>query len=45
LMVRIPPNFPSGGKLRIRDKGHIQNEKRGDLIISINVDLKTSTSN
>jgi DnaJ-class molecular chaperone len=45
LMVRIPPNFPSGGKLRIRNKGHIQNEKRGDLILSINVDLKTSTSN
>ena len=45
LMVRIPPNFPSGGKLRIRNKGHIQNEKRGDLILSINIDLKTSTSN
>ena len=45
LMVRVPPNFPSGGKLRIRDKGHIQNEKRGDLILSINVDLKTNTSN
>jgi len=45
LMVRIPPKFPSGGKLRIRNKGHIQNEKRGDLILSINVDLKTSTSN
>jgi DnaJ-class molecular chaperone len=44
LMVRIPPKFPSGGKLRIRNKGHIQNEKRGDLILSINVDLKTSTS-
>jgi DnaJ-class molecular chaperone len=45
LMVCIPPNFPSGGKLRIRNKGHIQNEKRGDLILSVNVDLKTSTSN
>lgn len=45
LMVRIPPNFPSGGKLRIRNKGHIQNEKRGDLILSINIDLKPSTSN
>jgi DnaJ-class molecular chaperone len=44
LMVRIPPKFPSGGKLRIRNKGHIQNEKRGDLILSINVDIKTSTS-
>ena len=45
LMVRIPPNFPSGGKLRIRNKGHIQNEKRGDLILSINIDLKPSSSN
>lgn len=40
LMVRIPPNFPSGGKLRIKDKGKTINEKRGDLILSINVDPK-----
>ena len=45
LMVRIPPKFPSGGKLRIRNKGHIQNEERGDLILSVNVDLKTSSTN
>ena len=45
LMVRIPPKFPSGGKLRIRNKGHIQNEERGNLILSVNVDLKTSTNN
>ena len=38
LMVRIPPNFPSGGKLRIKDKGKIYDDKRGDLILSINVD-------
>lgn len=38
LMVRIPPNFPSGSKLRIRDKGRTQNKKRGDLIITINID-------
>ena len=38
LMVSIPPNFPSGGKLRIKDKGKIYDDKRGDLIISINVD-------
>ena len=44
LMVRIPPKFPSGGKLRIRNKGHIQNEERGDLILSVNVDLKTSSN-
>ncbi|MBC8285875.1 MAG: DnaJ domain-containing protein [Nitrospinae bacterium] len=42
LMVRIPPNFPSGGKLRIKDKGKIQGEKRGDLILSINVAPKIS---
>ena len=45
LMVRIPPKFQSGGKLRIRNKGHIQNEERGDLILSVNVDLKTSSTN
>ncbi len=44
LMVRIPPKFPSGGKLRIRNKGHIQNEERGDLILSVNVDLKPSST-
>ena len=38
LMERIPPNFPSGGKLRIKDKGKIYDDKRGDLILSINVD-------
>ena len=37
LIVRIPPNFPSGGKLRIRNKGHTKNYKRGDLLISINI--------
>jgi DnaJ-class molecular chaperone len=42
LMVRIPPNFPSGGKLRIKDKGKIYDDKRGDLIISINVDKNAS---
>ena len=45
LMVRIPPNFPSGGKLRIRDKGKLQNGKRGDLILSINIDNNMSSSN
>ncbi|MBT4056351.1 hypothetical protein HOE67_04550, partial [Candidatus Peregrinibacteria bacterium] len=45
LMVRIPPKFPSGGKLRIRNKGRIQNKERGDLILSINVSPKASTSN
>ncbi len=38
LIIRIPPNFPSGGKLRIRQKGRIQNGNRGDLILTINID-------
>jgi DnaJ-class molecular chaperone len=42
LMVRIPPNFPSGGKLRIKDKGKIYDDKRGDLILSINVDKNSN---
>ena len=42
LMVRIPPNFPSGGKLRIRDKGKTMEGKRGDLILSIHVDPEAS---
>ena len=37
-MVHIPPKFPSGGKLRIRQKGRTQNENRGDLILTINID-------
>jgi len=45
LMVRIPPGFPSGGKLRIRNKGRSENEKRGDLILSINVDPKVTPAN
>ena len=40
LMVHIPPNFPSSGKLRIRDKGKTRDGKRGDLILSIHVDPK-----
>jgi len=42
LMVRIPPNFLSGGKLRIKDKGKINDGKRGDLILSIHIDSKAS---
>ena len=42
LMVRIPPNFLSGGKLRIKDKGKINAGKRGDLILSIHIDSKAS---
>jgi len=42
LMVRIPPNFLTGGKLRIKDKGKINAGKRGDLILSIHIDSKAS---
>ena len=44
LMVHIPPKFPSGGKLKIRNKGHFQGNKRGDLILSINIDSNVSAS-
>ena len=38
LIIRIPPKFPSGGKLRIRHKGRTLNGNRGDLILTINID-------
>ena len=38
LIIRIPPKFPSGGKLRIRQKGRTLNGNRGDLILTINID-------
>ena len=44
LMVHIPPKFPSGGKLKIPNKGHFQGNKRGDLILSINIDSNFSAS-
>ena len=44
LMVTIPKKFPSGGKLRIRNKGKTQDGKRGDLILSIHVDPGASPS-
>jgi DnaJ-class molecular chaperone len=37
LMVRIPENFSDGGKLRIKEKGHWVNGKRGDLILTITI--------
>jgi DnaJ-class molecular chaperone len=37
LMVHIPPNIPSGGKLRIKGKGNTHDEKRGDLLLSIKI--------
>jgi DnaJ-class molecular chaperone len=37
LMIRIPKKFPHGGKLRIKGKGHLKDQKRGDLILQVNV--------
>ena len=37
LMIRIPEKFPNGGKLRIKEKGHRKNGKRGDLILQVKV--------
>ena len=37
LMICIPENFPNGGKLRIKEKGHRKNGKRGDLILQVKV--------
>jgi curved DNA-binding protein len=37
LVVRIPPNFPPEGKLRIPAKGSIKNGQRGDLILTIKI--------
>ena len=37
LLVRVPENFPAGGKLRIKEKGDWLNGKRGDLILTISV--------
>ena len=38
LIIRIPPKFPSGGKLRIRQKGRTLNGNRGDIILTVNID-------
>ncbi len=35
LMVRVPPKFPDGGKLRIKEKGRNKDEKWGDLFIQV----------
>ena len=37
LIVRVPKNFSDGGKLRIREKGHFKDGKRGDLILQVKV--------
>ena len=42
LLVRIPPNFPAGGKLRIPERGRKTANKRGDLILTIELEQKIS---
>ena len=42
LLVRIPPNFPPGGKLRIPERGRKAANKRGDLILTIELEQKIS---
>jgi DnaJ-class molecular chaperone len=38
LLVRIPANIQSGAKLRIKGKGLWHEGKRGDLILTVNID-------
>ncbi len=38
LVVRIPPQFPDGGKLRIQGKGYERQGERGDLILTVKVE-------
>ena len=37
LVIRIPEKFANGGKLRIKEKGHRKDGKRGDLILQVKV--------
>ncbi|MEE9499246.1 MAG: DnaJ C-terminal domain-containing protein [Nitrospinaceae bacterium] len=37
LQVTIPPGISSGKKLRLREKGSVVNEQRGDLILTVQV--------
>ena len=37
LVIHIPEKFPNGGKLRIKEKGHRKDGKRGDLILQVKV--------
>lgn len=37
LQVNIPPGISSGKKLRLREKGSVINEQRGDLILTVQV--------
>jgi len=37
LQVNIPPGISSGKKLRLREKGSVINEQRGDLILTVQI--------
>jgi len=37
LQVNIPPGISSGKKLRLREKGSVLNEQRGDLILTVQI--------
>jgi DnaJ-class molecular chaperone len=37
LQVNIPPGIASGKKLRLREKGSVVNERRGDLILTVQI--------
>jgi len=37
LQVTIPPGISSGKKLRLREKGSVVNEQRGDLILTVQI--------
>ena len=37
LQVNIPPGISSGKKLRLREKGSVVNERRGDLILTVQI--------
>ncbi|MGP0564564.1 MULTISPECIES: DnaJ domain-containing protein [unclassified Nitrospina] len=37
LMVAIPPGIQPGGRLRIRNKGRKQGDRRGDVILTVDV--------
>jgi len=37
MVVRIPPNFPAEGKLRVPKKGNLKNGERGDLILTVKI--------
>ncbi len=37
LLIKVPPGIETGGKLRVKEKGNSKNGKRGDLILTVNI--------